>query len=135
MARTSENAVKSVLDTSLTTDQIAQFIADASLWVTEELSAAGLSEDRLELIERYLACALIRMRDLGLSSADMSGVRESYQVDPNVTEYLLRAATFDSTGAVRRQFLSPKDRPSAGWLVGKGFRDEAESDPAWTPRL
>lgn len=122
--RTDESAVRNILQTSLSSPQVRQFIADANLWVTEELADAGLTVARLELIERYLAAALVRTRDLGLSSAGMTDVRESYQVDPTVTDYLLRAAAFDTSGKVRRMFLAPKDRPSASGGFAKGFKEE-----------
>lgn len=109
--RTSEGAVKSVLDTQLDVDQIKVFIQDASLWVDEELGEADLSVERLELIERYLACALIRIRDLGLTEVKMGDVAEQYQVDPKVSDYLIKAAAFDSTGKVRQTFIIG---PSAG---------------------
>lgn len=126
--RTNEGAVRNILTTGLGSTQILQFIADANLWVTEELGASLLSVGRLELIERYLACALIRTRDLGLSSTTLGTVSESYQVDPQVTDYLLRAAGFDTTGAVRRAFLVPKDSPTVVTSVGKGYRADAIAD-------
>jgi hypothetical protein len=103
--RTSETAVREIIATSLTGPQIRAFIADSNLWVTEELTSESLSDERLEIIERYLAAALIRLRDLGLKSASLSDVSEQYQVDPDVTDYLLRAASFDKTGTIRQHFL------------------------------
>lgn len=128
-SRTTATAVREIMQTGLLTPQINAFIADANLWVTEELAPEGLTADRLEVIERYLACALCRLRELGLTSAAVGDVTESYQVDPQITDYMMRAASFDSTGKVRQQFLAP--RPVAaptpllyGALarVGKGFK-------------
>lgn len=125
--RTSAAEIKLVLSTSLTSDQISAFAADANLWVTEELATSGLSEDRLSLIERYLACALIRLRDLGLKSADFDGVREQYQVDADVTDYLHRAAAFDSTGTVRRAFLAPATTRVPNYRVGTSFTEDTRT--------
>jgi hypothetical protein len=122
--RTNESAIRDVISTSLDSEQINAFAADASLWVTEELGGAGLSNDRLELIERYLACALIRLRDLGLQSATFDDVAEQYQVDPVVTDYLLRAAAFDPTGRVRDAFVETRERGPMRVRVGTGFVDE-----------
>jgi len=122
--RTSEVAVKNVIATSLDTKQVEAFITDASLWVDEELASEGLSDSRLELIERYLACALIRLRDLGLRGATWDDVTENYQVDDSVTDYLLRAAAFDPTGKIRDTFMAPKSTRVAKWRVGTGFADE-----------
>jgi len=124
--RTSESQVRLIVSTSLTSAQIGAFIADASLWVDEELATSQLSATRLELIERYLACALVRLRDLGLKAVnfDGGGLSEQYQVDPDVTDYLLRAAAFDKTGKIRAAFLASKDTHVGGWRVGTGFADE-----------
>lgn len=126
MPRTHEDRVRAVINTALTSSQVGAFVEDASLWVTEELSAEGYTEARLEVIERYLACALIRVRDLGLSSVTFKEAAEKYQVDPEVTDYLVRAASFDSSGKIRRHFLSGGDSTSrpVRFQVGTGFRDE-----------
>ena len=126
--RTSEPDVKSTISTSLTAPQVHVFISDASLWVDEVLVGATpvLSAQRLEIIERYLACALIRMRDLGLKTYKMDDITEQYQVDPEVSDYLLRAAGFDSTGNIRRYFMAPKDVRPVHWRTGQSFTEEAE---------
>lgn len=125
--RTSEADIKLVLSTSLSSPQINAFLDDASIWVDEELvgKVPILSATRLEVIEKYLACALIRLRDLGLKSAKFDDLSEQYQVDPDITDYLLRAAAFDSTGAIRRYFLAPKDVRFSQFRVGQSFVDEA----------
>ncbi len=123
--RTTRVAIKDVLSTSLEDTQIDRFISDASFWVDEEIADEGLSSGRLEIIERYLACALIRLRDLGLKSAKYDDIAEQYQVDPTVTDYLLRAASFDNTGLVRRFFMAPRDTRVARARVGQSFVDEA----------
>lgn len=124
--RTTITAVKEIINTALTAPQVRAFITDASLWVTEELAPAGLTTARLEVIERYLACALIRVRDLGLSSATLEDVTEKYQVDPQVTDYLLRAASMDPTGKLRKHFL-PSDEETrfpVKFSIGTTFTDE-----------
>lgn len=131
--RTSETAVREILDTSLTTQQVLAFITDANVWVTEEIASwAGITASRLEIIERYLACALIRIKDAGLASGTIGDIAETYQVDPQVTDYLLRAASFDPSGAIRTNFLAPKPvaLPSPIIIpvklkVGTGFADES----------
>lgn len=128
--RTSATAVREIMTTGLTTPQINAFIADASLWVTEEISSdSTVSADRLEVIERYLACALCRLRELGLTEATVGDVTEQYQVDPQITDYMMRAAAFDPTGKVRQNFLAPRPVAAPTPLlyggitrVGKGFK-------------
>lgn len=121
---TNEAAVTAIIDTDLETPQITQYINDASLWVREELFGASLTNDRLELITRYLACALIRLRDLGVTNARWDDVSESYQVDPQVSDYLLRAAAFDPTGKLRAYFMAPKNTRRAQWRVGTGYAED-----------
>jgi hypothetical protein len=120
MPRTDNEAVTQTISTSLTETQIDTFITDANIWVTEELGSSGLGADRLE------ACALIRLRDLGLKSAKFDDISEQYQVDPEMTDYMKHAAAFDSTGTVRRYFMAPKDVRFAQWRVGQSYQDEAD---------
>lgn len=122
--RTTYAAVIQTIKTSLTETQVLQYGNDAALWVDEELLTANLSTARLEMIERYLTCALIRLRDLGLAQVHFEDVWEYYQVDPEVTDYLIRAASFDPTGKLRQCFLADKARRSASGLVGRGFADD-----------
>ncbi|KKL19137.1 hypothetical protein LCGC14_2468510 [marine sediment metagenome] len=124
--RTNETDVKNVLSTNLTKPQIQAFIGDASLWVDEEIvgGTPTLGADRLKVIEKYLACALIRLRDLGLKAAKFDDINEQYQVDPDLTDYLTRAAAFDTTGAIRRAFLAPKDTRVVQHRFGTLYVDE-----------
>jgi hypothetical protein len=125
MARTTDTAVREIIATDLTTPHVKAFIDDASLWVTEELGGEGLTAGRLEIIERYLACALIRLRDLGLKSATLENVKEDYQVDASVTDYLLRAAAMDPTGKVRQAFLPDGNgAKTVMFKVSGGFKNE-----------
>lgn len=131
--RTTETAVREIISTSLSSPQVNAFILDASVWIDEEVATyvPVPSATRLEIIERYLACALIRLRDLGLKDASVENVTETYQVDPELTDYLTRAASFDPTGQVRANFLAPKPvalpQPiiiPAVFRIGDGFDPE-----------
>lgn len=120
MALTTETAVREIIDTPLTSAQVMAAINDADIWVNEELIDNGLSPQRMELVERYLACALIRCTlDVDLVSASFGDVREQYQRDPKVTEYLNLAASFDPSGSVRKVFISRT--ASATFKVGCRF--------------
>ena len=131
MARTTATAVREIIQTGLTTPQINAFIADMDLRVTEELVTytPSMSADRLEIIERYLVCAMMRLQEIGVSEVSIGDVTERYQSDPQITDYLMRAAGFDPSGKVRANFLAP--RPLAPpvhipgkFRVGPGFRDD-----------
>jgi len=121
VARTDETSVSTVLDTSLTTDQIEAFIDDASLWVDQHLVGEGLTNDELTAIEKYLACHFITMRDPRLKSAQLGDVAEVYQRDLYVTEYLKAAAALDQTGKVREYFMAPKNTRRFITKAGTGF--------------
>lgn len=125
--RTNETRIKEILSTSLTSKQIDQFISDVSLWVDENLVGEGISSAMLEVIERYLSCAFIRCRDLGLKSAKFDDIAEQYQVDPDVSDYLLKAAALDPTGKVRQTFLVTKDTKVVSFRTGTTFVDEVDS--------
>lgn len=128
-ALTNEAAVRNVLSTSLTSGQVQAFIDDAHLWVSEELGSVGLSPERMELIERYLACALVRLRDLGLKSASIKDISEQYQVDSEITDYLKRAASFDPTGKLAEAFLPEADGSrTVKFRVGGGFKADLGSE-------
>ena len=134
--RTTVAAVKEILNTNLSTPQLTAFITDVNLWVTEQLATLSppASNERLEVIERYLACAMIRLREVtgsALTAATIGDVSESYALPASVRDYLDTAAGFDATGTVRRHFLAP--RPVAAPVLptlphsarfGPGFQDE-----------
>lgn len=131
MARTTVTALKEVLTTQLQTNELQAFINDADLWVTEELANAtpAISAARLEIIARYLACAFITIRELLLASASIGDVREVYQTDVKVSDYLWRAASLDPTGKVRARFIEQK--PGVKFGVGTRFTDEQPKAPWW----
>ena len=126
MATTTESAVRQIIKTKLASAEVQQFIDDAALWVSEEINPAEVSAGRLEIIERYLACALIRTRELGIKSATFKEISETYQTDLYVTDYLKRAASFDPTGKVRMHFLENGDGTRrTRFRVGSGFEARA----------
>lgn len=132
MPRTTETAIRQILDTQLTSAQIVAFLTDANLWVTEEVASftPAISAARLELIERYLACALIRTRELGVASYGAASVSENYQADPQVSDYLLRAAALDPSGKVRDTFLAAKPSRDMFHGIARVVPGFAEDEPA-----
>jgi len=121
MARTDETLVATVIETSLTSEQINAFIDSASLWVDGNLVGRGLSASLLAEIEKYLACHLITLRDPRLSSTKVSDVAETYQRDTQITEYLKAAAALDPTGRVREDFMTPANTRRFSALAGTGY--------------
>lgn len=117
--------VQTVIDTDLTSGQITQFIADASAWVDDQLAGTGASATILALIEKYLACHLITLRDPRLKQTAVGDVQETYQRNLYVTEYLKAAMALDATGKVADAF-GPKrmNQTAARFRVGAGFNDD-----------
>jgi len=136
MARTTDTAVREILNTALPTNQLKAFIEDASLWVTEMLAnqVPAPTATRLEIIERYLACAIVKLREVtgsALRSVTIGDVTEDYSLPASVRDYLDTAAGFDASGLVRRHFLAPRPvaapvLPTYGAIanVGKSFTDD-----------
>jgi len=119
--RTSPFAIRQVFETTLTDEQLNAFAADASSWVTTNLSDAELSAAQLEMIERYLSCAMATFRDPRLVDSSLADVKEKAQRDPVVSEYLTLAASLDPTNTVRAAFLPVKGAFRGMLVVGSGF--------------
>ena len=128
MARATETEVRKVIDTSLTSTQVNALLADANLWVTEELTAEGYSTDRLKAIEKYLTAHFCTMQDPRLKSLKEGDVTETYQRDAVLTDYLRTAIGWDPSGTVEKAFASAGSEGSSGAQVRFRFGD-GYSDP------
>jgi hypothetical protein len=109
MGRVSEAEVKTNLgllanDTTALTD----FINTANILVNEDLVGKGLSDDRLKLIELYLAShfATLAIEKGGLTRQKLGDTEEGYRQDfsskPNLsmTRYGQQALVLDNTGTL-----------------------------------
>jgi len=113
--RTSITAVKTVIEvpTNLLDATITQHIADASLLVDEQLSSAGLSDARLELVERYIAAHLITVLTErgGFSSSEVDNSKDTYGIKAGMglamTRYGQMAIGFDTTGTLKAMASDP----------------------------
>lgn len=63
MARTTEEAVKDVIDTSLTNEEITPFLQAANRLVTDKLTGLGYSSEMLQEIETWLTAHFVAIRD------------------------------------------------------------------------
>lgn len=119
MPRTNEGDVLLAIDTELASDVLAGYIADASVWVDMHLAGQGISDALLEVIEKYLACHFITLRDPRLKAAKFGDTSETYQRDGEVTEYLKAAMALDPTGIIADLFTPSK--PRFRFRVGQGY--------------
>lgn len=81
--RVTGDEVKEIINTTLTSAQLAPFITAANLLVTKKCSAAGYSTDELKEIERWLAAHFASVRDpssSALVSKTIGEASETYQV-------------------------------------------------------
>lgn len=118
--RTSEAALKLILNTSLSSTQIVQFITDASAWVDANLSGeTGVTSTIAEAVERYLAAHLITLRDPLLTERKRDDITDRFGLR---TSYLEFAAKLDPTGKVEEEFGA--ERPAFGVYVGAGYDDD-----------
>lgn len=119
MARTDEGAVRDAIETTLTNPQVTAFIDDASGWIDAQLADKGLTAATLTLVEKYLACHLITLRDPRIKSGKFGDTSETYQRDGEVTEYLKMAIALDPSGTVEDAFGDSKQR--VRFRVGEGY--------------
>jgi len=122
--RTDSSAVLAAIETDLTTTQVDAFISDASAWVDANLVNDSLSDTLLEKIEKYLACHFITLRDPRLTDAAAGDVREKYQRDTSITEYLKAAMALDPTGKIADAFGDRSKKYRMTYRVGTGYADE-----------
>jgi len=66
-ARTSETAVKAIIDTELTVDEVAPFLSTAHVMVDALLTGEEYGEDLLTQIETWLAAHFVAVRDPRIS--------------------------------------------------------------------
>lgn len=118
MARNNRSNVKDIIDTDLTDSQIDAFLSDANTWVTDFLGSEGLSTGRLTIIEKYLTAHYITLRDPRVRRGAIDDVDETYQRDPQVTEYLMQAIAEDPTGIVRSKLLDQENQVALRWRTG-----------------
>lgn len=59
MSRTTEDAVKKILDTALTASEIDWAVNDAHVFLEDVLANEGYSDERREVIERWYAAHLV----------------------------------------------------------------------------
>lgn len=125
MSRTDTNKVKGIIEVpaNLTDSMIQAFIDDATLIVTEELTSAGMTDARLELIERYLAAHYVTILTErgGLTSSEVDGSKDTYSTFKDgagltMTRYGQMAIGFDTSGKLKAMAHSAKAKALPGQL-------------------
>lgn len=104
MARTTREAVQRVLQTNEDPDVIEEFMADAHAWVDANLSGEGIATGILSSIEKYLAAAFVTAKDPRVTRTSTDDMSDTFQRDPEVSEYLKIAAGMDPTKRLGSEF-------------------------------
>ncbi len=103
-ARVNDEEVKVLIDTNRDT---SPFIDDANLIVNENLVGKGFSDERLKLIEKYLAAHLVALTEErgGLTRYKNGDSSEEYQLVKGSgiaqTRYGQQAIMLDTTGTLQ----------------------------------
>lgn len=107
MARTTATEVKQIIETTLADAAVDTFITAANLFVTDELVGKGLSDERLEEIERWLtahfmACSIEKQtKSEAVSGAVSESYEGSFDTGFNFTRYGQMCMTLDTSGTLR----------------------------------
>lgn len=112
-------------------------IDDANAWIDNNLipkcpplQPGGAQEEKLPIIERYLAAhfAVIATEGLELQSARRQDIQETYASLPEgqTTRWIALAAAFDPCGVIEDEFT---DRRKAHYRVGKGYSCKTGTRP------
>ncbi len=103
MARTDATAVGGIIEVDATID-VTPFIEAANALVTDVCGDSGYSDDRLELIERWLSAHFYAVRDIRPASETAGAVSQSFQFSVGryleVTMYGQQAMLLDVEGGL-----------------------------------
>ena len=102
MPRVTDTEVFAIIDTTLT--DIDVFINTANMMVTSWLETAGLTDETLKEIERYLSAHVLSVQDQRVKSVGVDVLSESYQgqwgMGLNGTSYGQMAILLDTSGTL-----------------------------------
>lgn len=103
MSRITDTEVKNIINSEIT--DISEFISTADLIVSEQLEGKGLTEDRLKLIELYLAAHYLTLREKQTRYEQYGAAANAYQGKTGMfllsSFYGQTAVELDTTGTLR----------------------------------
>ena len=106
MPRTTAPLIKLIMDVDASIVNFAPFILTANLLVTEACSTAGYTDERLELIERWLSAHFLSIRDKPVSSETAGPITSSYELKIGLglkaSMYGQQALILDSKGGLAK---------------------------------
>jgi hypothetical protein len=106
MPRTTASAIRQIMEVDSSITNLTPFILSANLLVTECCSEAGYTDERLELIERFLAAHFVTGRDKPVTSETAGPVSVSYALKVGYglkgSFFGQQAALLDTAGGLAR---------------------------------
>ena len=116
MARTTETAVKTVLNSTISDATVTPFISDANILVTQVLGDSDLSDDMLTAIEKWLAAHMLAMtpHERQAFEKEVGKAKEKYGkggLRLEATTYGQMVLMLDTTGNFSR--IDDKVQPSS----------------------
>lgn len=111
--RTSADAVKNIIETSLSDAVIEAYIASANIFVTDALGSSSLSDDTLENIEMWVAAHFMAVTRERMAKKEGAGGAEieytgEYGVGLKSTSYGQMAILLDTTSTLSLLNLTAK---------------------------
>lgn len=102
--RVTSEEVLEIIDTDLT--NISAFIIAANLIITDRLNDAGLSDDHLKEIERWLSAHFIAIRDPKIRSEATDDAQAAYEIGNlgkglEFTSFGQQVLVLDTTGKMK----------------------------------
>lgn len=124
MARTSVESVKAGFTTSASDEDIQAAIDEITVSVTLLLSDKGYTDERLELIERYLVRDRLTHRSGTLQAVRRGDISETYVQGGAGRYWLEQAIALDPSGTLADEMV--EDRPRFSFRVGAGYDSDLD---------
>lgn len=99
-ARTDASSVSEIFDTELTNAQLKAHINAAAALVDDVESTGSVPDQRLELIETYVAAHFAASQDPREKEAEVGDAAFTYQGPEETTQYWETATSLDPTGVL-----------------------------------
>lgn len=128
MPRTTSDAVEEIVEVDASIP-LTPFIEVASQVVTDNCTESDYTDEKLELIERWLAAHFYRIRDMAVASEKAGPVGQNYQyqlgLNFQVTMYGQQALLLDNAGNLASlQKAAESGGPSTVSVAWLGDEDE-----------
>lgn len=108
MPRTALADVRDIIDidSDIKGEELQAFVKDANLIVDDRLKGQNISDEQLEMIEKWLAAHLVALRDQRIASDSVGASEKVYEGDTNrggleLTRYGQTAIALDPTGLLK----------------------------------